>query len=142
MTNIQKIFICLFCLMFLACLADAGDKSESTSWSDWTHDQHVLPELYLRSRCVQDPANSKKAVLEIQFRDIGDALVQVKDKDWNYAIPAHDQVGTAQVAAKSCSKLPELKMVGSVPVKGYDYKLTYKDGTLTVKPNEHHHIDW
>jgi hypothetical protein len=142
MTNIKKIFISLFCLTFLVCLADAADKSESASWSDWTHDQHVLPELYLRSRCVQDPANSKKAVLEVQFRDVGDSLVEVKDKDWKYDVPAHYQVGTAQVPAKSCAKLPELKMDGSVPVKGYGYKITYKDGTLTVKPHDHHHIDW
>jgi len=142
MTIFKKIFTCLCCLMFLVCMADAGDKSESSSWSDWTHDQHVLPELYLRSRCVQDPANSKKAVWEIQFQDVGDSLVEVKDKEWKFDIPAHNQVGIAQVSAKSCAKLPELKMDGSVPVKGYDYKLTYKDGTLTVKPHEHHHVDW
>jgi hypothetical protein len=142
MTNFKKIFTSFICLTSLACFANAGDTQESASWSEWTHDGKVLPELYLRTRCVQDPASPKKAVWEIQFKDVGDALVEVKGKGWVYDIPARDEAGAAQVEAKSCSKLPEVKMDGGVPAKGYGYKITFKDGALTIKPHDKHHVDW
>jgi hypothetical protein len=140
LTNFKRIFASLFCLVSLVCLANASDTPDSGSWSNWIHDEHVLPELYLRSRCVQDPTNAKKALWEIQFEDVGSALVEVKGKDWKYEVPPNQQVGTAHFQAKNCSKPQELKMDGRVPVKNYDYKLTYKDRTLTVKPHEH--VDW
>jgi len=143
MKNFTKIFTSVFCLMSLTGLANADGTSGGGLWSEWKHDDHVLPELYVRSRCTQDPANSKKAIWEIEFKDVGDALVEVKAKDFKYDIPAHDEsAGAAQVATKSCSKTPEVKMDGSVPAKGYGYKLTYKDGNLTVKPQDDHKVDW
>jgi hypothetical protein len=140
MTNLNRIFASLFCLVSLVSMANASGSPEAGPWSNWIHDEHVLPELYLRSRCVQDPTNAKKALWEIQFDDVGSALVEVKGKDWKYEVPSNQQVGPAHVEAKNCSKPLELKMDGRVPVKNYDYKLTYKDQTLTVKPHEH--VDW
>jgi hypothetical protein len=144
MRNFKKLFTSVFCLVSLtAGMAKADNYTKGEEWSEWKHDDRVLPELYLRSRCTPDPANPKKAIWEIQFKDIGDALVEVRGKDFKYDIPSHDEsAGSAQVATKSCSKMPELKIDGSVPSKGYGYKLTFKDGALTVKPHDHHKVDW
>ena len=141
MKNCMKILTSVLCLMSLTGLASADGTSGTGSWSDWKHDDRVLQELYVRSRCTQDPVSPKKGIWEIQFKDIGDSLVEVKGKDFKYDIPAHYQsAGSAQIVTKSCSKMPEVKMDGGVPSKGYGYKLTYKDGSLAVKPHEK--VDW
>lgn len=142
MKNSTKIFASLFSLLSFASVANAGDTSASASWSDWTHDDKVLPELYVRSRCVQDEKNPKKVLWQLEFKDIGDALVEVKGGGFKYEVAAYDQAGDAQVKAKTCSAMPEIKMDGRVPSKGYAYKIDFKDGSLTVKPQEHHQHDW
>jgi hypothetical protein len=140
MKNLKKAICSVVCVLSLTSLVMAADTGYSASWSDWTHDEHVLPELYVRSRCVQDPANPKKAHWELQFKDIGDALVEVHGKGFKYNVASNEEAGSAQIKVKSCAALPEVKMGGSVPSKGYQYNLLLKDGALSVQPRERN--DW
>ena len=141
MNSLRKAISSFFCVLSVASLVVAADTPEdAASWSDWTHDEHVLPELYVRTRCLPDPKNPKKAHWELQFKDIGDALVEVHGKGFKYNVASNEEAGSAQIKAKSCAALPELKMGGSVPSKGYQYSLLLKDGTLSVQPREQ--SDW
>jgi hypothetical protein len=143
--NKYNLGIGIVCGLLLVCggsdaKGNPGDDKADARWSSWTHDDKILPELYVRSRCTKDPDNGKKSRWEIQFSDIGSSLVRVKDKDWKFDVRPQEQAGNARIETKSCSKPLDLKMDGSVPSKGYAYKLTYKRGTLTVKPHEP--VDW
>jgi len=78
-------------------------------------------------------------MLALCFRAIGvnKHLIHAGPSDSN------SEAGTARVTTKSCTKPFELKMDGRVPAKDYDYKISYKDDVLNVKPHENHgHTDW
>jgi hypothetical protein len=130
--------------MFLAVTLEASkagaQSSDNSDWKDWAHDQNVLSDLSVRSRCVQDPDNTKKSRGEFEFFDGGSSPLQVKGKGWSFEVPAGEQIGTGVVPVKSCSKALELKLDAGESTRHFDYKAEYKAGVLKVKRRGH--TDW
>jgi hypothetical protein len=139
----RMIAVSLFVVLLAATLGvsrASAQSSDDSDWTDWAHDQNVLSDLSVRSRCVQDPDNAKKSRWELEFFDGGSSPLQVKGKGWSFEVPAGEQIGTGIVPVKNCSKALELKLDAGASARHYDYKAEYKAGVLKV--HRRVHTDW